>query len=255
MKGAGVLGWFQVDDGHPQDIDQERIIGVFSRSNVSTDKMNDDQIRHFYEYQHKTAVKPLKKALAEVRQFTMDYVSTKSDAPIFKSDMYERLLEVYVWFIKARWSLFLARNSGFRGSAHNTFFLFRRYFFEHPDRLAHATTWVLLGFFALVDWRNPELDWAKVALWFLYNVFTGTPQKFVPDGSLVEVFRGCYNQQCRHKFVVILELFGGRSRELGVMVQALVLHTATTGTLAELEAALLNIDGIGAFNTKELASG
>ena len=37
------------------------------------------------------------------------------------------------------------------------------------------------------SWRVPELDWAKMALWFLYNVFTDSPQAFVPDGSLVTV--------------------------------------------------------------------
>ena len=196
----------------------------------------------FYAYHHKNAVVPLREAIRELKESSVEHVSRKRDGPIFKSDMYERLLDVYVWFITARWSLFLARNSGFRSSIHKTFFLFQRYVYVNPDRLADATTWALIGFFALIDWRDPELDWAKVALWILYNVFTGSPQAFAPDGSLVTLFRGCYNQQCQHKFVGIVKLFQERYKELGSMVQALVLHTATSGTLAALEVALFRID-------------
>ena len=95
-----------VDDGHQHEIDQERLIGIFSRSNLSTDRMSDEQVRKFYAYHHKNAVVTLRKAIRELKESSVEHVSRKRDGPIFKSDMYERLLDVYVWFITARWSLF-----------------------------------------------------------------------------------------------------------------------------------------------------
>ncbi|CAK0905253.1 unnamed protein product, partial [Prorocentrum cordatum] len=177
-----------------------------------------------------------------------------TDTLLVRSDNFDRMLVIFRFFIRARWSLFLRRNSGLYVLP--VLFLFSQYFYAGPDRLCDTTTWAFIKCYEelLLIWDTLP-DVAVVAEFMLYNVFTGAPQPYGPE--LTATFRGCYNQRNRADFPKILQACreGGVFFRLGEHITKIMDASTSVpwllGSMAQIEAALLGVKGIGAFNAKE----
>ena len=214
--------------GSADPLDLHHVVGMLTRYNTSIDAehLTAEHCRHFYTYLHTQRASPgLKRALCLSRDQAKKELRDASAAPgsdarprkaarvehIPRNLMYDRLLRIMIWFLRARWALWLRRNSGIALAKGTTFFLFQKHFYEGPHRLADQTTWAFLDVYAQIPWAN--VNWTLFAEYLVCNVFTCVPQAFVDykgpaaakhtsgsaateHGSETAAFRGCYNRKC-----------------------------------------------------------
>lgn len=96
------------------EFDVEAVEGAFSRCNVTLapENFTDEHARKFYTYLHGHSTQTLGQEIAERKRAAIGARRQKRGGPLLRSDIFERMLRVFRYFIKARWSLFLRRNAG-----------------------------------------------------------------------------------------------------------------------------------------------